>query len=121
MAAKWIEFVIGPLDQKKQYRQAKARLAALPQPYRTAAEAVNRYLMYYGGVAQGDIIMQMFLDMTDLWERAAVDGTPLREIVGADPATFVEDFVAAYGGRHWLDKERARLVEAIAQAEGGFR
>ena len=30
MAAKWIEFLTGSLDEKKAYRQYKARVAALP-------------------------------------------------------------------------------------------
>ena len=40
MAAKWIELVTGPLEQKKQYRQDKARIEALPEPYGTAAKAL---------------------------------------------------------------------------------
>jgi len=119
MAAKWFEMVTGSLEQKKQYRQAKARLDALPEPYRTAASAVNRYLMYYGGVTDGDTIVQMFLDLADLWERAAVDGTPLRDIVGDDPVAFAETFAQAYNGRQWIDKERARLTQAIEEAERG--
>ena len=33
MAAKWIELATGSLDQKKQYKQYKARIKALPEPY----------------------------------------------------------------------------------------
>ena len=69
--------------------------------------------MYYGGVA----LMTMFGDLADLWERAATDGTPLREIVGDDPVEFVEAFAQAYTGRQWIDKERARLTKAIEDAE----
>jgi DNA-binding ferritin-like protein (Dps family) len=36
MAAKWIELITGSLDDKKAYRQYKARIAALPEPYGTA-------------------------------------------------------------------------------------
>ena len=53
MAAKWIELVTGSLEQKKQYKQSKARLDALPEPYRDVATAFNRYFMYYGGVTEG--------------------------------------------------------------------
>ena len=45
MAAKWIEMVTGSLEEKKQYRQHKARIAALPENYRTAVEALERYYM----------------------------------------------------------------------------
>lgn len=117
MAAKWIELVTGPLEQKKQYRQAKARLSALPDPYRTAAAAVNRYLMYYGSVSDGDTLVQMLVDLVDLWERASVDGTRVTDIVGEDPVDFAETFAQSYGGKRWIDKERERLVRAIAEAE----
>lgn len=117
MAAKWIELVTGSLEQKKQYKQSKARLDALPEPYRAVATAFNRYFMYYGGVTDGDTIVQMFSDLADLWERAAIDGTPVEEIVGEDPIEFAESFAQAYGGKRWIDKERARLIEAVDKAK----
>ena len=119
MAAKWIETLTGSLEQKKQYKQAKARLESLPEPYAAAGEAVNRYLMYFGGVVDGDVIVRMFVDLADLWERAALDGTPVREIVGDDPVEFAETFAQAYSGKQWIDKERARLTKAIDDAERG--
>lgn len=117
MAAKWFEVVTGSLEQKKQWRQYKARVEALPEPYRGAAKAVERYIMYAGGMTDGDQMVQMFADFGDLWERAAADGTPVREIVGDDPAGFAEEFTAAYGGKQWIDKERSRLAKAIDDAE----
>jgi DNA-binding ferritin-like protein (Dps family) len=113
MAAKWLEAITGSLEQKKQYKQAKARMEALPEPYAHAAAALHRYLMHYGGIVDGDVIVQMFVDLADLWERAALDGRPLSEIVGDDPVGFAETFAEAYGGKHWIDKERARLVRAF--------
>lgn len=117
MAAKWIELLVGPLEQKKQYKEAKARLDALPAPYRSAASAVNRYLMYYGGVTDGDTTVQMFVDLVDLWERAALDGTPVEDITGEDPVEFAESFAQAYGGKRWIDKERAKLISEIDEAK----
>lgn len=117
MAAKWIETITGSLEQKKQYRQYKARIEALPEPHRTAARAFERYFMYYGGMTDGDTIVTMLGDFADLWERAAVDGTPVSAIVGDDPVDFAETFTRAYGGTQWIDKERARLVQAIEDAE----
>ncbi|WP_394555007.1 DUF1048 domain-containing protein [Agromyces sp. MMS24-JH15] len=117
MAAKWIETITGSLEQKKQYRQYKARIEALPEPYRTTAKAFDRYFMYYGGITDGDTIVTMLGDFADLWERAAVDGTPVSAIVGEDPVGFAEEFTQAYGGTQWIDKERARLVQAIDEAK----
>lgn len=117
MVAKWIEALTGSLEQKKRYKQDKARIDALPGPYATAAKAMHRYFVYYGGITDGDTLITMFGDLADLWERAAADETPVREIVGDDPVEFAETFAQAYTGRRWIDKERARLAEAIEDAE----
>ena len=119
MAAKWIESVTGSLEQKKQYRQYKARIDALPEPYGTVAKALQRYLMYYGGITDGDVLVTMLGDFADLWDRAAADGTPVRAIVGEDPVEFAEAFAQAYTGARWIDKERARLNKAIDDAQEG--
>jgi DNA-binding ferritin-like protein (Dps family) len=119
MVAKWIEALTGSLEQKKQYRQDMARIKALPEPYRTAAKATHRYLMYSGGVTDGDTMVTMFTDLADLWDRAATDGTPVRDVVGDDPVEFAETFAQAYVGDRWIDKERARLTTAIDEAEQG--
>jgi len=118
MAAKWIEALTGSLEQKKQYKQATARVEALPEPYRSSAKAFNRYFVYYGGYTDGDTLVTMISDHADLWERAAADGTPVREIVGDDPVEFAESFVRAYSGTEWIDKERTRLTKAIDTAVG---
>ena len=116
---KWIETLTGSLDQKKQYRRYKARLEGLPEPHRTVAKAIERYLLASALVTDGDTIVTMLGDLADLWERAAVDGAPVREIVGADPVEFAENFARAYSGKQWLDKERARLTKAVDDAERG--
>jgi DNA-binding ferritin-like protein (Dps family) len=117
MVAKWIEALTGSLEQKKQYKQNVARIEALPEPHRTAAKAMHRYFMYYGGITDGDTLVTMFGDLADLWERAAADGTPVRAIVGDDPVEFAETFAQAYEGKRWIDTERARLTKAIEDAE----
>ena len=119
MAAKWYELVTGSLADKKAYRQYKARIAALPEPYLTAANAFERYLMYNGGITDGDTAMMITMlgDFADLWERAAADNTPVEAIVGDDPVEFAEAFAAAYSGKRWIDKERDRLTETIKNLE----
>ncbi|AIY03377.1 hypothetical protein ART_3778 [Arthrobacter sp. PAMC 25486] len=113
MAAKWIETVTGSLEEKKQYREHKARVKALPTQYRTAVEAIERYLMYFGSITKGDVMVTMLDDLGDLFEQAAADGTPVRDIVGADPVEFVETFLANYSEGQWINKERQRLIRAI--------
>jgi DNA-binding ferritin-like protein (Dps family) len=119
VAPKWIELVTGSLEQKKQYRQYKARVEALAEPYRTVAKALQRYFIVYAGVTDSETAVKMFGDIADLWERAAADGTPVRAIVGDDPVEFADTFAQSYTGKRWIDKERARLTRAIENAERG--
>ena len=118
MAAGWIEKIIGPFDQKKRYRQYKARKEALPANYRTAIDALERYLTYFGSITKGEILVSMLEDLADLFEQSAASGAPIRGIVGDDPVEFAETFVANYSEGQWINKERERLVSTIERAAG---
>ncbi|BDZ54072.1 DUF1048 domain-containing protein [Agromyces marinus] len=117
MAAKWIETITGSLDDKKQYKQYKARLEALPGAHRTAAQALDRYVLYAGGITKSDVMLTMLDDLATLFEQAAADGTPVRAIVGEDPVAFAEEFLANYVDGQWITKEKQRLTDAIERAE----
>jgi DNA-binding ferritin-like protein (Dps family) len=119
--ASWIETLTGSFEQKRRYRQYRARIKALPEPYSGVAKALQRYFIYFSGVTDGDTAVKMFDDLADLWERAAADGSPVRAIVGDDPVEFAETFALAYTGTRWIDKERTRLVKAIDDADRGQR
>ena len=111
----FISKVIGP---KKRWRAYKARVRQLPENYRTAVDAIERYLMPFVP-ADGDSAASEFEDLADLFERTAADGTPIRQIVGDDPAEFVEAFAQKYtNGGYVPDRERNRLTSAIARAAG---
>ena len=83
----------GSLEQKKQYRQYKARTEELPANYRTAIDALERYLHVLRCVTNGDILLSMLDDLADLLEQSAANGTPIRAIVGEDPVEFAETFL----------------------------
>jgi len=118
MATGWIGRITGSLEQKKQYRQYKARTERLPANYRTAIDALERYLMYFGAITKGDVLLSMLDDLADLFEQSAASGTPIRAIVGDDPVEFAETFLQNYSGGQWINKERERLIKDIARAEG---
>ncbi|MFD0203654.1 MULTISPECIES: DUF1048 domain-containing protein [Saccharothrix] len=105
------------IGDKRRWRAYKARVRQLPEHHRTAVEALERYLMYFGP-SDGDSAATMYEDLADLFERAAADGTSIREIVGADPVEFVEAFLRNYSKGGWITRERERLVAAIERAEG---
>jgi DNA-binding ferritin-like protein (Dps family) len=111
---KFISKVIG---EKRQWREYKARVKRLSPNYRTAVDATERYLMYFGAITRGDTLVSMLDDLADLFEQAAADGTPIREIVGDDPVEFAETFLKNYSEGQWINKERKRLVETIESLE----
>jgi DNA-binding ferritin-like protein (Dps family) len=124
MMTSFIEKVVGDFGDKRRWREYKARVKALPESYRTAVEALNRYFMYFGGIVKGDTLMTMLEDLADLFEQAAADETPIRAVVGEDPVEFAETFLRNYSDGQWINKERERLVKAIARAageDGGIR
>ena len=118
MAAKWIESLTGSLEQKKQYRQYKARIERLPASYRTAVAALERYTNHLGGLGDGESILSMLQDLADLFEQGAANATPIREIVGGDPVEFAETFLRNYPAGQWITRERDRLTSAIEHAAG---
>ena len=113
----WVEKILGDFGDKRRWREYKNRVKALPPGYRTAAEAVERYLMYAGALTRGDVMVAMYEDLADLFEQGAADGTPVRAIVGEDPVEFAEVFLRNYSDAQWISRERQRLSQAIDQAE----
>jgi len=114
MISKFVSKVVG---EKGRWREYKARVGRLPANYRAAVEAVERYLMHLGP-ADGASAASMFEDLADLFEQAAADETPIREIVGEDPVEFVETFLQNYPQGQWRIRERERLISAIDRAAG---
>jgi DNA-binding ferritin-like protein (Dps family) len=110
----FISKVIGP---KRRWRAYRARVKQLPENYRAAVEAIQRYLMNFGPM-DGDNAASLLEDVADLFERAAADETPIREIVGDDPVEFVEALIQNYEKGGYVARERNRLTSAIDLAAG---
>jgi DNA-binding ferritin-like protein (Dps family) len=104
------------VGDKRRWREYKARVRQLPPNYRAAVDAIERYLMHFG-VLDGDNAASLFEDVADLFEQAAADGTPIRNVVGEDPVEFVDALVRNYPKGGYIDRERVRLISAIARAE----
>ncbi|MEV4116675.1 DUF1048 domain-containing protein [Nonomuraea sp. NPDC049695] len=113
----YLEIVTGSLEEKKRWRRYKARVKQLPEDYRTAVEALERYLMHFGP-ADGAGAMTMYEDLAELFEQSAADGTPIRDLFGEDPVEFVETFMANYPLGQYRTRERNRFISAIARAAG---
>ena len=111
-------FISKVIGDKKRWRRYKARKEQLPANYRTAIDALERYLTYFGSITKGDVLVSMLEDLADLFEQSAANGTPIRAIVGEDPVEFAETFIQNYSEGQWINKERERLTNAIERAAG---
>ena len=113
MFSKFISKVVGP---KGQWRENKARVRQLPPNYRTALDALERYLNYLGPGGDGGAI---YADLIDLFEQSAANGTPLREVVGEDPVAFIETFIQNCLDGDWRAPERERFIKTIERIVQG--
>jgi len=110
------EFAQKVIGDKREWREYKARMRALPEPYRIAVDGIERYLFHFGAV-ESDSSIAIFSDVADIFERAAADGTPVREIVGDDPSVFVDALIDNYEKGGYVAREKKRLADSIAAAE----
>ncbi|MER7730084.1 DUF1048 domain-containing protein [Streptomyces erythrochromogenes] len=100
----------------QRWRAYKARVKELPEHQRAAVEAIERYLMHFVPT-DGACNASIFEDLADLFEQAAVSGTPIREIVGEDPVEFAEAFVQNYSdGGYVPARTRKQLTDDIERA-----
>lgn len=113
----YLEMVTGPFEDKRRYRQYKARTERLPESYRTAIDALQRYMQFFGP-GKADSLLSMLEDLADLFEQSAADGTPIREVVGEDPVEFAEAFLRNYPEGQWISRERQRLTNTIDRVAG---
>ena len=105
--------IIGP---KKEWKAYKARVKALPLPYMEAVAGVERYVMHFGGINDAEQAQSLFNDVIDIFERAAADNTPIRDVVGEDPVEFADALIRNYQQTGYVAKEQARLRDAVAKA-----
>ena len=90
----------------------------LPPDYRKAVEAIERYLMHYGPM-DNDSAAAVFDAVADAFERAAAHGSPIYDIVGDDPAEFVDALIRKYAkGGHKSVADAVAEAAALAAAAG---
>ncbi|MFC7621553.1 DUF1048 domain-containing protein [Microlunatus sp. GCM10028923] len=107
------EFTTKVIGDKRRWRAYKARTRQLPEPYRRTIKALERYLLRFGP-ADADQAATAFENLATRFEQAAAAGTPVREIVGDNPVTFVKAYLQPYTDGGLSAEERERLISEIA-------
>ena len=85
------------IGDKRRWRQYKARTRQLPENYRTAVDAIERYLMYFGAQTATVRLPCSRTLLTCSNGRGRRHADP--RIVGEDPIEFVESFLQNYARR----------------------
>ena len=98
-------------------RPASRRCPSRTAPRRRRSQ---RYFMYYGGVTDGDTLVTMFGDFADLWERAAADGTPVRDDRRRRPGRVRRDLRPGLH-RQAVDRQGARPPDQGDRGRGASR
>lgn len=104
------------VGDKRRYRQYKAEIAELPQPYQDAMLAIQDYMWNF---ANGSGFMDALEEVLHLFEEGASDKVPLADLVGPDPVTFCETIMAQYPDDLWLIKYQNKLRQKIKNVEAG--
>jgi DNA-binding ferritin-like protein (Dps family) len=68
------------------------------------------------GPESGEATMRALDDLIDLFEQSAAAMTPLRDIVGENPADFAEEFVNNYTEDTWRERQVRKVNQALESA-----
>jgi DNA-binding ferritin-like protein (Dps family) len=103
------------IGEKKQWKVYKARKKRLPDNYRAAVVALEAHIFYCA--PEPAAMMRALDDLIDLFEQSAATKTPIRKIVGDNPADFAEAFISNYtNDSSWRELQMRKVNEALEAA-----
>lgn len=100
---KFIDKVIGDLNEKKDYKQNEARAKKLPAEYAAAYKEIKHYLFSTSGI----ISFEPLKTLVEMFEEAAANGKSVTSITGPDVAAFADELVR--GEKSYYDTQRKKL------------
>ena len=77
---------------------------------------MQQYLLHLGAI-DDDRWTSAVEDLADLFEQAAADRTPIRDLVGEDPIDFAETFSRSYSSGDRRSRAQRKLLDAIERAD----
>lgn len=98
------------LQEKKEYREYKGRVNALPEDYRNAMKAIETYMW---SQAKGAGMLKLLENILEMFENSASDGLSVSEATGPDIAEFADSVLAEYPEETWMDKMRKKLRDSV--------
>ncbi|MEK4031382.1 MULTISPECIES: DUF1048 domain-containing protein [Bacillaceae] len=98
------------IQEKREYRAYRKRVNELPEEYRTAMTAIEKYMWNF---AKGSGMLALLQNVLEMFESSASDGLNVRDIVGNDAAEFADSLLAEFPEETWIDKMRKELRDSI--------
>lgn len=80
------------IESKREYRQAMARVKALPEEYQFVFKKIQDHMWMFASGAGYDM-MNIHYGLIELFEEGASQGKRVLEITGDDVATFCEELL----------------------------
>lgn len=108
----FLNFVIGDIAAKKEWKSIERRAKLLPDDYRVVYHDIKHYLWNSSGITTIDA----FKVLIDLFEESAASGRRVLEITGNDVASFCDELVR--GEKTYFEKLREKLNRNIAEKIG---
>lgn len=106
---KFIDTIIGSLEEKREYKRNEARAKKLEGEYATAYKEIRNYLFGTSGI----VTIQPLIALVDMLEEAKANEKHVLDITGHDVAAFADELVR--GEKSYFQDERAKLNKNIAK------
>ena len=111
---KSFEKIVGSLDGKKEWRAMEARAKALPDEYRNAYKAIQKYMWTAGGgPTDWKDSSRIFYGILELFEEGVAEDKKVIELTGKDVAAFCDELVK--DEQTWKNKYRKKLNDIVNQ------
>ncbi|MDR0432194.1 MAG: DUF1048 domain-containing protein [Bifidobacteriaceae bacterium] len=106
--------------EKREWREYKARVKALPSDYRMVMNRIDKFIWNAGGGLDVQT-WRVLCDICELFEEAAAAGRPVLSVTGDDVAAFSLNMLEAAQARTWTRQKATQLnseVHRILRSEG---
>ncbi|MEF9953141.1 MAG: DUF1048 domain-containing protein [Clostridium sp.] len=120
MFKKFINLVVGDLDDKRKYKEMLKRVNKLPENYSLAFKEIQNYIYTVGISSEGvDSINNILEDLLELFETSVADGINLKDIIGSDPGKFTNELIIAHTSNYETlgDQLNKEIMERFKKEE----
>ncbi|MFC6259725.1 DUF1048 domain-containing protein [Levilactobacillus fujinensis] len=101
-----INYIKKMRQEKRDYREFKRRVAALPAPYEQAMTSLEKYLW---NLASGDAMYTVLKNILDMFESAAADSVSVEQVVGNDLGAFADNLLEEFPEATWVNQQKEKL------------